>query len=63
MLTPLYFLSPRDRHYRKDMTLDQAVALMKRCFVELKQRFIVHFPSFACKVVDKDGVREIEITI
>ncbi|OZJ06936.1 hypothetical protein BZG36_00179 [Bifiguratus adelaidae] len=50
-----------DRYWQPDMNLDQAVALMKQCIQELKTRFIVNLPEFNCKVVDKDGVREIDL--
>lgn len=50
-----------DRFYTKDMNLDQAKQLMTKCFIELKKRFIVNLPKFVVKVVDKDGIREIDL--
>lgn len=44
-----------DRHYKPDLTLDEAKTLMKMCIEELKTRFIVNLPNFKTTLVDKDG--------
>lgn len=50
-----------DRYYHKDMTLEEGIALLKKCIAELQIRFVGNFKEFLVKVVDKDGVREIKI--
>lgn len=37
-----------------------AQALMAKCVVELRTRFMLHQPSFILKIADKDGIRELE---
>ncbi|CAA90462.1 putative proteasome subunit beta type-4 [Schizosaccharomyces pombe] len=56
-----YCLSIFDRYYKPDLTIDEAVRIMKLCFDELKKRMPIDFKGFICKVVDKDGIREINI--
>ncbi|KAI8393684.1 nucleophile aminohydrolase [Radiomyces spectabilis] len=50
-----------DRYYRPDMDLEEAKKIMRMCVEELKTRFIVHMPKFSAKLVNKDGVTEIEL--
>ena len=48
-------------YWHKDMTLEEAKILVGKCITCLKTRFIANLPDFVIKVVDKDGVREIEL--
>ncbi|ORY97931.1 nucleophile aminohydrolase [Syncephalastrum racemosum] len=50
-----------DRYHYADMDLEEAKELMRRCIQELKTRFIVNLPRFMVKVVDKDGIKDIEL--
>lgn len=50
-----------DRYYEKDLSVDAAKELLKKCLRELKVRFIVNFPKFTVKLIDKDGVRVIDL--
>ncbi|KAI3630491.1 hypothetical protein MIR68_003001 [Amoeboaphelidium protococcarum] len=56
-----FTMSTMDRHYKKDMNLEEAIELLKMCMEELKTRFIVNLKEYAIKVIDKDGVRDIKI--
>lgn len=57
----LYFLlGLLDKHYKKDMTLDEALAVLKLCVEEMKTRFVLNSIAFAVKVVDKDGIRSLD---
>jgi 20S proteasome subunit beta 4 len=57
-----YFcMSTMDRYWKKDMTLEEGIAVLKKCLHELKTRYIVNMPQFTVKVADKDGVREIQL--
>ena len=58
-----FCMSLMDRHYRADMSLEDAKELMLMCFRELKMRFIVNFPSYIVKVVDKSGIRIIDLAL
>lgn len=54
-----YFsLAMMDRHYRKDMTVEEAVDLADKCIMEIRSRLVVAPPNFVIKIVDKDGARE-----
>ena len=44
-----------DRHYRKDMTRQQAYNLMIECVKEVQKRLVLNLPNFAVRIVDKDG--------
>eukprot|EP01083_Nonionella_stella_P105958 305117_1 len=54
-------LSLMDRDWRKNMSLDDAIALIKACVKQLGKRFIIGMPNFIFKVVDKDGIREVKV--
>ncbi|KAJ1567521.1 Proteasome subunit beta type-2 [Cladochytrium tenue] len=57
-----YFcMSTMDRYWKEGLTEEEAVSLLKKCLAELNERFIVNMPSFFVKVVDKNGVREIQL--
>lgn len=49
-----------DRHYRKDMTRQQAYNLMIECVKEVQKRLVLNLPNFAVRVVDKDGIHAME---
>merc|ERR1739838_285911 len=49
-----------DRHYRSDMSRAQAYALMIECVKEVQLRLVINLPNFAVKVVDKDGILDME---
>lgn len=54
-----YFaLSTMDRHYRRDMNVEEAIELVDKCIREIRSRLVVSPPNFLIKIVDKDGARE-----
>lgn len=55
-----YTFSLLDRHYRPDMTLAEGLELLKKCVEELDRRMPVDFKGVIVKVIDKDGVRQVE---
>jgi 20S proteasome subunit beta 4 len=57
-----YFcMSTMDRYWRPDLTVEEAISLLKKCIEELKVRFIGNLPEFIVKVVDKNGIREVKL--
>eukprot|EP00929_Paragymnodinium_shiwhaense_P094273 TRINITY_DN5473_c0_g1_i1.p1 TRINITY_DN5473_c0_g1~~TRINITY_DN5473_c0_g1_i1.p1 ORF type:complete len:192 (-),score=73.40 TRINITY_DN5473_c0_g1_i1:348-923(-) len=57
-----YFaLSIMDRYWKKDMTLDEAKDIMRKCFQEMETRFLIHMSAWKLKVCTKDGVQEISL--
>ena len=55
-----YFsLAMMDRHYHRDMTLEEAVELVDKCIIEIRSRLVVAPPNFVIKIVDEGGAREL----
>ncbi|KAF8085106.1 hypothetical protein N665_0680s0005 [Sinapis alba] len=53
-----YFsLSTMDRHYRSDMSVEEAIELVDKCILEIRSRLVIAPPNFVIKIVDKDGAR------
>ena len=53
-----FALSILDQGYRCDLTRDQAVALMRDCFAQLQNRYVINAPQPPCiKCVDSSGCR------
>ena len=53
-------LSLMDKHYKADMSLEEALELVEMCLAEVKQRLVVAPPKFLIKIVDKNGTRTVE---
>nr|VDC75685.1 unnamed protein product [Brassica rapa] len=54
-----YFsLSTMDRHFRSDMSVEEAIDLVDKCILEIRSRLVIAPPNFVIKIVDKDGARE-----
>uniref|UniRef100_A0A3Q3JDG8 Proteasome subunit beta n=1 Tax=Monopterus albus TaxID=43700 RepID=A0A3Q3JDG8_MONAL len=43
-----------------DLTRDDAVDLLKKCIEELNKRFILNLPSFTVRLIDKEGIHDLE---
>lgn len=57
-----YFcLSLMDRFYRPDLSLEEAKEILRKCFAEMKKRFIVNFPEFTIKLITSEGIQEIQL--
>jgi len=56
-----YFaLSLLDRYHDPEATLEEGLATLRRCIDEIAKRLVVAPGKFMVKIVDKDGVREVE---
>ncbi|KAF8547204.1 20S proteasome subunit [Imleria badia] len=57
-----YFaLSLLDRYHNPEATLEEGLATLKRCIDEVSKRLVVSPERYKVKVVDRDGVREVEL--
>ncbi|KAG6821143.1 hypothetical protein H0H93_005363 [Arthromyces matolae] len=57
-----YFaLSLLDRYHDPEASLEEGLATLRRCIDEVAKRLVVSPGKYKVKVVDKDGVREIEL--
>lgn len=50
-----------DRWCRDDMSEEEALEVLRKCKRELSNRFLVAQTDFIVKIVNKDGIREVEI--
>ncbi|XP_072357249.1 proteasome subunit beta type-2 [Scyliorhinus torazame] len=53
-------LSILDRYYKPDLTREEAVELLKKCLQEIQKRFILNLPSFTVRIIDNNGVHDME---
>lgn len=56
-----YASSVLDRHYRKDMKLEDGLVLLRMCLKELETRMPIDFKGVYVKAVDKNGIRDIDL--
>lgn len=49
------------RYHNPDASLEEGLDTLKRCIREVQKRLVISFPAFKVKVVDADGVREVEV--
>ncbi|KAF9897898.1 Proteasome subunit beta type-4 [Lobosporangium transversale] len=56
-----YCLSLLDRYHREDITEEEGVKLLQKCIQELRSRMILNMPDFVAKVVNKDGIRIVQL--
>lgn len=57
-----YCLSTLDKHHHPDISFEQGMKILRMCTDELKRRLPIDFKGVLVKVVDKDGVREVDYT-
>lgn len=55
-----YTMSLLDHHYKDDISLDTGLRLLKLCEEELNKRMPIDFKGLNVKIVDKEGIREID---
>ncbi len=55
-----YCLSILDKHHHPDIDLEKGLELLRMCTDELKRRLPFDFKGVIVKVVDKEGIREVE---
>mmetsp|Transcript_71046 Transcript_71046/g.125607 ORF Transcript_71046/g.125607 Transcript_71046/m.125607 type:complete len:194 (-) Transcript_71046:4-585(-) len=57
----MFTLGLLDRYWKPDLTEPEAIEIIKMCIKELETRFIVDLGNYKCKIVDKNGTREIAL--
>lgn len=55
-----YCLSILDKHHHPEIGLEQGLKILKMCAMELRRRMPVDYKGLSVKVVDGEGVREVE---
>ncbi len=61
MLKYVPLCSSIQRYHNPDASLEEGLAALKRCVQEVAKRLVVSPEKYKVKVVDKDGVREVEL--
>lgn len=56
-----FLLGLFDRLYKKGMDEKEGLELVKTCIAELSTRFLVHSPEYLVKIVDQNGIREVNL--
>ncbi|BAM38706.1 proteasome subunit beta type 2 [Theileria orientalis strain Shintoku] len=51
-----------DKEYHENLTVEDAVRLLKKCRHEVKNRFLLSQSNFRAKVIDKNGVHDVSIS-
>ncbi|KAK3178336.1 putative proteasome subunit beta type-4 [Lepraria neglecta] len=55
-----YCLSILDKHHHPDIDFEQGMKILRMCTDELQRRLPIDFKGMLVKVIDKDGIREID---
>lgn len=50
-----------DARYRANMTLAEAIVLLGSVLHELQTRFIMQMPKLSVKVIDAEGIKDVEV--
>jgi len=58
-----FLLGLLDRHYKKNMSLDECIELLKKCVQELRIRFLLGTAKYLVKISDKAGIRKLDIVL
>jgi 20S proteasome subunit beta 4 len=56
-----FILSVFDRDWKKGLTFDEGMEVVRKCLYELKTRFLISQPVFTVKVVDQTGTRVVQL--
>lgn len=54
-----FVLSTLDRHWKKDMTLEEGKECLKLCLNIIRTRLLLNYKQFNIKIVGPDGITEI----
>merc|ERR1711998_221751 len=50
-----------DRYYTPNLSLEEGMDILRKCVHEINTRFLVNTPNFTVKVIDRNGVRVVEL--
>ena len=57
-----YFVSSvLEKHFKKDLTLDEGKKAISDCILELTTRFIINSPEYLMKIITKDGIEVVKL--
>ena len=50
-----------DREWKKDMTEEEGLEVVRKCIHELHTRFMISQPNFVIKIIDSNGIRVVSL--
>eukprot|EP00050_Salpingoeca_kvevrii_P010982 m.11886 g.11886 ORF g.11886 m.11886 type:complete len:194 (-) comp3186_c0_seq1:229-810(-) len=53
--------STMDRYYERDMDLEQAKDVLRKCINEVQGRFLMNLANFKVRMVNAEGIHDIEL--
>ena len=56
-----FVLSIFDRDWKPNLSLEEGIAIIRKCINELHSRFLISQPNFILKIVNKDGTSKIKL--
>lgn len=56
-----FVLSVFDREWKENLTFEEGMSVVRKCLHELRTRFMISQPNFFIKVVDKNGIRTVQL--
>jgi len=56
-----FVLSVFDREWKEGLSLEEALDVVRKCLHELRTRFLISQPNFVIKVVDKTGLKTVQL--
>jgi hypothetical protein len=59
--TELTAVHAQRRYHNPEANLEEGLATLRRCIDEVSKRLVVSPGKYKVKIVDKDGVREVDI--
>eukprot|EP00933_Yihiella_yeosuensis_P076089 TRINITY_DN85702_c0_g1_i1.p1 TRINITY_DN85702_c0_g1~~TRINITY_DN85702_c0_g1_i1.p1 ORF type:complete len:194 (+),score=58.22 TRINITY_DN85702_c0_g1_i1:110-691(+) len=57
----MFTLGLMDRYWKPELTEEEAIDIIKKCIAELQTRFIVDLGNYKCKIVNKNGIRHVDL--
>lgn len=57
----MFAISIMDRHHRPDMSVEEAYNVLKMCVADIQKRLIINLPNFQVRVLDKDGIKNLDV--
>ncbi|KAJ2512939.1 Proteasome subunit beta type-4 [Coemansia sp. RSA 2049] len=60
--TAMVLYAVLDREYKQDITLEDGMAIVRKCIDAMQKRFLNQMSTFTIKVIDAQGTREIDIS-
>ncbi|KAK1441776.1 nucleophile aminohydrolase [Babesia gibsoni] len=50
-----------DKEFKLNMTREEAIAVLKKCRQEVKNRFLIAQSNMTAKIIDKDGIHDVDL--